>query len=230
MPPPPQSQLLVLSAGKANATIPLRAASGYTLHPATDWPTEWCTQPCVRVIQEETTIAGVAVAAGCTVAHAPWNILWAETDTTTLWPAPPAFAGGRCIATWAPGGDGGGGYETPWAPGGGGGGVWETSTAWTETWVDQGHCITRAGWHGSWVTECSTTTAVVVPANWDDEHHHHGLNTDSTLFWFLVIILPIFGTLALALFFFSLIHKKKPKTVVTRTVRRHETRERVVEG
>lgn len=79
--------------------------SGYTLYSATDWPIECATQPCVKVIEDATTISETVVSS-CTAAHAPWHISWKASDTTTLWPVPPAWgsSGAKCIATWTPGG------------------------------------------------------------------------------------------------------------------------------
>lgn len=159
----------------------------------------------MKTIEEKTTIVGAAVASGATAAHAPWNILWEETDTTTLWPVPPVFAAGQVIETWTPG------SVT----------VYRTTTT-TETQKKGAAAMTTSTWNGK---QQPRPTAVVVDDGdgVDEPNESNGvdvLTTDSTLFWFLVIGLPILGTLAIALCCFSLYYRRQQKRARRRRRRR----------
>lgn len=179
--------------------------SGYTLYSATDWPIEWATQPCVKVIEEATTISETVVSS-CTAAHAPWHISWKASDTSTLWPVPPAWAssGGKCIDTWTPGG------AT----------VYATTTTTEKGWKGHGATTTTISGAGSTAGSSSDDD------DGDDGNGVTVLDSNSTLFWFLVIGVPILGTLALSLCCMVYYYKRAQKRARRRR-RRRIRRERI---
>lgn len=202
----------------SNEYISILVYSGYTLDSATDWPMDWATQPCVQVIEAATTIAGTTVSS-CTAVHAPWHISWKAADTTTLWPVPPAWGAGAAatlIDTWTPGG------AT----------VYATATTTTTTAQKKSGMSTSVENGKTGHTAATTTTKVVAGAGAtpvDDGNGVTVLDSNSTLFWFLVIGLPVLGTLALALCCMAFYYRRAQRRARRRR-RRRIRRLKVVEA
>lgn len=119
-----------------------------------------------------------------------------------MWPTPPVWTSGAgCVETWTPGGVA----------------VYKTVT---ETKIQGMSTSTEKGAKGATATPAHTVVA--AGEDEDEDDYENGVSVvdgNSTLFWFLVIGLPILGVLALALCCMAVYYRR-----VTKRARRRRRR------